>query len=107
MNDRRRCVAIRIANRLGNQKTLLAVTLEISDFDFNGLQFVVAFLDFNAVFAFEITFSFVPDSEFVFANGEVRDAELSVLVRYCGIRMINHHPVRLHPRMEVTRDFQW
>ena len=91
----------------GKRRTLLAVTLKVIDLDFKGLQLVVAFLDFDAVFAFEITFSFVPYSEFVFADWQIRDAELSVLVRYCGIRMINHHPVRLHPRMEVTRDFQW
>ena len=53
----------------------------------------------------------VPDADLaargkMFADRQIRNREFSVLVRHCGIRMINYHPVRLHPRMEITRNFQ-
>jgi hypothetical protein len=47
MNDRRPYGAIRIAMAAGRPTSLLAVTFEVGNFDFHGLQFVVTLLDFD------------------------------------------------------------
>lgn len=66
--------------------------------------FVDAVLDRDRVLLLEVTGRFLPDAEFVGADGQVGDLKVPVFVRHSGVGMIEDDPVGDHPGVDIARD---
>ena len=62
-------------------------------------------LDVDRVLFVEVTSGFLPYVEFVCSDRQVLDFEVTILIGYCGVRVIEDNPVGHHPRVNIATDF--
>ena len=89
----------------GHMKTKTALVLgEPCERDFDNFQFVQTLIDLHRKLSVNPAHPFVPDAEFMLADGKFFNSELPLRVGLGCIRMVEDEPPRFHPGMDIALD---